>query len=282
MISGNKYLDYIILVVAILLVAFIILKILRYLLGKFLKRSSKDLNVDPTQYYFLKNALSFVIYLAAIIVIMYSIPELKQLGVTLFAGAGILAAIIGFASQSAFANIISGIFVVIFKPFRVGDTVEISKQYFGTVEDITLRHTVIQDIENKRFIIPNSLMSSEVIHNFHINDEKVGNQVYFGIGYSANIDRAMDIIREEAMQHRFIIDSRTEQEISDGIPQVIIRVIAWADSSINLRATIWSANPMEGFQMKCDLLKAVKERFDREGVEIPFPHRKVILEQKDG
>ncbi|MGB5238969.1 MAG: mechanosensitive ion channel domain-containing protein [Flavobacteriaceae bacterium] len=139
MISGNKYLDYIILVVAILLVAFIILKILRYLLGKFLKRSSKDLNVDPTQYYFLKNALSFVIYLAAIIVIMYSIPELKQLGVTLFAGAGILAAIIGFASQSAFANIISGIFVVIFKPFRVGDTVEISKQYFGTVEDITLR-----------------------------------------------------------------------------------------------------------------------------------------------
>lgn len=271
-----------ILVAVVSVVAFIILRILRFLLNKFLHRSSKILNVDPTHYYFLKNALSFVVFLIALIVIMYSIPELKQFGLTLFAGAGILAAIIGFASQAAFANIISGIFIVIFKPFRVGDTVEISKQYFGTVEDITLRHTVVQDIENKRFIIPNSFMSSEVIHNFHINDEKVGNQVYFGIGYSASIDKAMDIIREEAMKHRFIIDSRTEQDIADGVPQVIIRVIAWADSSINLRATIWSANPMEGFQMKCDLLKSVKERFDREGVEIPFPHRKVILEQKDG
>ncbi len=271
-----------ILVVVVSLVAFIILKILRFLLGKFLNRSSKILNVDPTHYYFLKNALSFVVYLTALIVIMYSIPELRQFGVTLFAGAGILAAIIGFASQAAFANIISGIFIVIFKPVRVGDTVEIAKQFFGTVEDITLRHTVIQDIENKRFIIPNSVMSSEVIHNFHINDEKVGNQVYFGIGYSANIDHAMDIIREEAMKHPLLIDARTEEDIEAGFPQVIIRVLSWADSSIQLRATLWSANPAEGFQMKCDLLKSIKERFDREGIEIPFPHRKVILQKEDG
>ncbi len=75
----------------------------------------------------------------------------------------------------------------------VGDTMGISKQSFGTVKDITLRHNPMQDIENKRFIIPNAVMGTEVIHNFHINDEKVGNQVDFGIGCSTNIDQAIGI-----------------------------------------------------------------------------------------
>ncbi len=280
--TGNKYLDYTILVIGILLVAYITLRILRFFLNKFLNRSSTLLNVDPTQYHFIKNALSFLIYLVALIIILYSIPEFKQFGISLFAGAGILAAILGFASQAAFSNIISGIFIVIFRPFRVGDIVEISKQFFGTIEDITLRHTVIRDIENKRFIIPNSVISSEVIHNFNINDEKVANQIYFGIAYSADMDKATRIIQEEAEQHPFFLDGRTEEDIAQGKPKVVVRVLEWAESSVNLRATVWAENPTDGFFMKCDLLKSVKQRFDKEGVEIPFPHRTVILKQHHG
>jgi len=71
----------------------------------------------------------------------------------MLAGAGILAVAVGFASQAALSNIISGVFVVIFKPFRVGDRLKIN-ELTGVVEDITLRHTVIRDLENKRIIIP--------------------------------------------------------------------------------------------------------------------------------
>lgn len=280
MTTGYKYLDYMIMIIAILIMAFIILKIMRFFLKKALRKASEDLNSDPTKYNFLSNAMGFIIYLVALIVILYSIPELKQLGLTLFAGAGIFAAVLGFASQSAMSNIISGIFIVIFKPFRVGDIVNISSRFFGTVEDITLRHTVIRDIENKRFIIPNSVISSEVIHNYLINDEKVANQIYFGIGYSANIDQAMKIIREEAENHSNFLDNRTDEEKEEGVPKVIIRVMEWAESSINLRATIWSEEPAKGFEMKTDLLKSVKERFDQEGIEIPFPHRTVIMKKE--
>lgn len=272
-------LSHFIFAAVVLLVAFVIVKILRFSINRFIINSSKQLNVDATQYQFLRNGMGFIIYLLAFIVILTSIPALKQLGATLFAGAGILAAIIGFASQAAFSNIVSGVFIVFFKPFRVGDIIKIGDKYFGNVEDITLRHTVIQDLENKRFIVPNTLINSEVIHNYQIGDQRVKNLIFFGIGYSVNMDQAIEIIREEAMKHKFFQDYRTEEDIAKGIPPVGVKVTEWADSAIMLRAAIWTSNPNEGIELKFDILKSVKERFDSLGMEIPFPHRTVYLRQ---
>lgn len=179
--TNNGYLNTAIYVAAIFLAAFILLKILRVILNKFILKSSGDLRIDPTQFKFLNNALGMVIFFSAFTLIFMTIPKLRTLGVTLFAGAGIFAAIIGFASQAAFSNIVSGIFIVIFKPFRVGDIVKISNLYSGVVEDITLRHTVISDFENKRLIIPNSVISAETIHNSNIIDRKVCNHIWYGI-----------------------------------------------------------------------------------------------------
>jgi len=264
----------------IVLVAFILLKVLRAILNRFINRASEDLKVDPTQYKFLKNGLGFVIYISATVIIFMSFDSLRDIGLTLFAGAGIFAAIVGFASQAAFSNIVSGLFIVFFKPFRVGDIVKISNLYMGTIEDITLRHTVIKDFENKRLIIPNSVISSETIHNFNIIDEKVCNHVFYGISYDSDIDKAIDIIRSEAMAHPNYRDCRTKEEIKDGIEPVIIRLINFGDSSVNLRAQVWSDDPATGFVLKCDINKSIKERFDREGIEIPFPHRTIVYKKE--
>ena len=154
-----------------ILVAFVLSRILRYILNRFIVNSSENLKTDPTKYKFLKNAVSFLIFLLAIFFIFYTIPKLKALSLTLFAGAGIVTAIALFASQQAFSNIISGIFLVIFKPFRVGDIVDVGSLTKGKIEDITLRHTVIRNFENRRMIIPNSVLSSEIIINSTIVDE---------------------------------------------------------------------------------------------------------------
>lgn len=278
--TENKLLQYVIVSTAILIVAFVLLKTLRLILNRYIRKSSEDLNVDPTQYKFLNNALGYIIYISAIVLIFMSIPDLKNLGLTLFAGAGIFAAIIGFASQAAFSNIVSGIFIVIFKPFRVGDIVRISNLYQGTIEDITLRHTVIRDFENKRLIIPNTVISTETIHNFNIVDEKICNFIVIGISYDSNVDQAIGIIREEAMAHPNFIDNRSEEDIADEIPAVIIRLIEYGESSVNLRASVWSEDPAKAFELKCDIHKTIKERFDREGIEIPFPHRTLVYKEK--
>jgi small conductance mechanosensitive channel len=274
------HVKYAIIVVATLLIAFIISKILRILIDRFIKLASKKLKVDHTQFNFLKNAVTFFVFMGAIIFIFYNIPKLKALGLTMFAGAGILTAIALFASQQAFANIVSGIFIVIFKPFRVNDLVDVGNLPKGRIEDITLRHTVIRSFENRRMIIPNSVISSEILVNSNIVDETICNFIDMGISYDSDIDKAMEIMTEEAMAHPNFIDVRTEEELKEQIPPVTVRVMGFGDSSVNLRAFVWSMDHSSGFVLKTDLYKSIKEQFDKHGIEIPFPYRTIVYKDK--
>ncbi len=257
-------------------IAVLATRIIRGLVDTYFRKTSLSSKVDPTRYTFAKNGVSFVIFLLATIVIFYTIPSLRALGLTLFASAGILAAIIGFASQAAFSNIISGIFIVIFKPFRVDDIIMIGTNMQGVVEDITLRHTVIRSFENRRIVIPNSIISNEVIVNSTITEERVCIFLEMGVSYDSDIDKAMAIMADEALKHESCIDGRGAEELEAGEPKVRTKVIGFGDSSVNLRAWIWANNSPDGFQMKCDLFRSIKLRFDAEGIEIPYPYRTIV------
>jgi len=278
---GVKSADYALFIFIVFLVSFLIHRILRALLSRYLNESSRQMRNDPTHYVFLKNALRFLVILAAVIVILYTIPELKELGLSLFAGAGILAAIIGFASQAAFSNIVSGIFLVVFKPFRVGDVVNVSRDMLGIVEDITLRHTIIKDFENKRYVIPNSMIDSEVIHNSAIREEEVGNFLFIHAGFDADLDKVTEIIQDEAEKHPNLIDPRTEAEKKAGEPKVGVRVLGWREYYYELRAVCWSKDHISGFDLKTDLYKSISKRFIAEGIDIPVPAHQVKL-NRDG
>lgn len=274
--TQHKAFFYFVFAVIVMSIAVLATRIIRGLVDKYFRTTSLSSKVDPTRYTFAKNGVSFVIFLIAFIVIFYSIPSLRALGVTLFASAGIVAAIIGFASQAAFSNIISGIFIVIFKPFRVDDIIMIGTNMQGTVEDITLRHTVIRSFENRRIVIPNSVISNEVIINSTITEERVCIFLEMGISYDSDMDKAMAIMAEEALKHPLCIDGRTPDEIEEGAPKVRTRVIGFGDSSVNLRAWVWAPSSPEGFELKCDLFRSIKLRFDAEGIEIPFPYRTLV------
>ena len=264
-------------IAGILLSAFISLRVLRFFLERYLDSASEKLRVDPTNYKFFKNTLSMMIYLLAVSLSIYMIPSLRTLALGLLAGAGLFAAIIGFASQAAFANMISGIFIVIYKPLRVHDVVRIGALYYGIVEDITLRHTVIRDFENRRIVIPNSVISSETIVNSNMDDLRIRRHVEFGISYDSGVDLAIKIIQEEAMAHPSCLDARTAEEKEGGVPQVIVRNIGFGDSAVLLKAYVWAENQIVAFEMHCDLNKSIKKRFDAEGIEIPFPYRTLVF-----
>lgn len=283
--TQHRFLYYLVFAVIVMGIAVLTTRIIRGLVDRYFRKTSLSSKVDPTRYTFAKNAVSFVIFLLATIVIFYTIPSLRALGLTLFASAGILAAIIGFASQAAFSNIISGIFIVIFKPFRVDDIILIGTNMQGVVEDITLRHTVIRNFENRRIVIPNSIISNEIIVNSTITEERVCVFLEMGVSYDSDMDKAMAIMAEEAMKHPNCIDGRSAEDISVGEPIIRTKVIGFGDSSVNLRAWIWANTSPEGFQMKCDLFRSIKLRFDKEGIEIPFPYRTLVYKNanpKDG
>ncbi|WP_319200604.1 mechanosensitive ion channel family protein [uncultured Ilyobacter sp.] len=249
---------------------------------KVMDSNHKLKELDPTQFTFIKHFLAGIIYFIGLLSAVYTIPSFRSLVVSIFAGSGVLAIIIGFASQQAFSNIVSGIFIAIFKPFRIGDRVKlIGKETFGMIEDITLRHTMIRTFENKRIIIPNSVISNEIIENSNIVEDKVCNHLEIGISYDSDEDKAIQIIREEAMKHPSFFDNRTFEEINAGDPSVNVRVVGFGDSSVNLKAWVWSRDSASGFVMKCDLNKSIKQRFDSEGIEIPFPYRTIVFKKDE-
>ena len=260
-------------IVLILAIAIIIERSLRFFIGKFMRRSAQLLNVDQTRYVFFKHVTTAFIYIIAIILIIYSIPRFRTLAVSLFAGAGIFAAIIGFASQAAFANIISGVFMVISRPFKVGDTIELIGLTSGVVEDITLRHTVIRNYENKRIVVPNSKMSSEIIINFNLYDEMVRRYVDFSVDYNSDIDLVMKIMKEECEKHPLCIDARTELDKLEGRPKVEVRLIGFGESELKFRAYACAQNPGDAFELHTQLNVTIKKRFDADGISIPFPQR---------
>ena len=276
---NKETINYILLVVITLVVALLLSIIIRKLLSAFITKYAKKLNTDPTNFSFIKNSIGFVIYTSALVFIFFKIPYLKLIGTALFAGAGVLAVVVGFASQKAFSNIISGIFILIFKPFKISDIIEFKDGRMGVLEEITLRHTLIKDYENRRIIIPNSVISEETIINSSIQDEKIRKHIIFSISYDSNIDKAIEIIKNEAQNHPLVIDNRTKQEKTDNEPYVIVRVIALSDFSVDLKAYVWSSGNDNAFVLKCDLLKSVKHRFDREGIEIQFPYRTIVYKK---
>jgi small conductance mechanosensitive channel len=277
MLYVDKYWEQVIFIVSVIIVTFVVSRILRFLVGRFFRAAARKLKVDPTRYNFFKNAVDFILFFVALVVIFRSIPALHTLGTTLLTGAGVLAAIVGFASQAAFSNIISGFFLVIFKPFSVGDRVRIGQLYSGDVEDINLRHTTIKDFENRRVIIPNSVISNETIINSTITDEKTCMFVEVAISLSSNIDQAIKIIQDEAVRHRYYIDNRTDTEKARGEHPVMVRVMTFLDSGIHLRASVWAKDPTDGFDLKCDLNKAIKERFDAAGVTMANLHHLLVM-----
>jgi small conductance mechanosensitive channel len=280
MVVRNNFWDYLFFALIVIIIAVVIGRSLRYAIGRGVKGASRKLNiVDPTKYNFLKNAVEFIVYIGAFIIIFNDIPPLKKYGTALFAGAGVIAAIVGFASQSAFSNIISGIFIVIFRPFSVGDRVKVGQLYAGDVEDITLRHTIIRDFENRRIVIPNSAMNSETIINSSMTEEKVCIFIEVEITFESNVESALQILQQEATNHPNCIDNRTDEAIAENQPKVTVRLIDFTDAGQRLRASAWADNPSKGFEMKCDLLKSLKARFDAVSIQIASTSRTIVIKE---
>jgi small conductance mechanosensitive channel len=267
-----------ILMVVVFAFAFIINWIARRYVGDMIARNADFLRVDTTNYNFLRNAFSFIIYTGAALFILSRIPEFKSASKTIFTATGIVAAIIALASQQALANIFSGLFIIVFKPFRVEDIIEMEPGRRGIVEDITLRHTIIRDFENKRIIVPNSVINNTVIINSDIKDQPIRRHMHLLVSYDAPIDRVFAIIEDEVKKHPYHLERRSELDILEGIPEVEIRILEYRETGLYVRVFLWAEDHIKAFRLHTDVNYAIKKRFDAAGILFPYPVRRVQVE----
>jgi small conductance mechanosensitive channel len=225
--------------------------------------------IDKTVIHYIVRVKNLLIVILALIIYASLVPGLRALFGTMLAGAGITALVVGFAAKSTMANLISGLSLAIYRPFRIGDMVDIEGQY-GTVEDITLRHTIVLTWQKKRLIIPNAKLDEMTLINYSIIDPRIICTVEMGVSYDTDIDLARRLILEEAFKcpHR---------DLKGDDP--IVRIISHGDFSIGLRVYVWVPSVVEMWLARYWLYEHVKKRFDREGVEIPFPYRTVVYKK---
>ena len=266
------------------LLVLIFTPIVAKIIDRFMARSYSQLAkktrkpLDQTRARMVRNLIKALVYVMGFLLLLSLIPELKNLSLALFAGAGFAGIVVGLAAQNAFSNILSGIFLSIFQPFRLGDRVKIGEEY-GTIEDITLRHTVLKTWDNRRLVIPNAKISDEYIVNYSMMDEKILMNFDMGISYDSDIDLARKIMLEEALKHPNLFEVTEDTDFLEKKDLVKVRVVGTGDFSVNLRLYAWTKDQPSAVKMKFDLIESIKKRFDKEGIEIPFPYRTIVYKK---
>ncbi|WP_433628096.1 mechanosensitive ion channel family protein [Halomicrococcus sp. NG-SE-24] len=172
---------------------------------------------------------------------------------------------VGFALQDIIANFVAGVFIFTDKPFKIGDWIEWDDgNYKGIVEDISLRVTRVRTFDNELLTVPNSVLTDGVIKN-PVAYDRLRVTFDFGIGYDDDVERATEVIVDEAREHPEVLND----------PEPSVRLTELGDSAVGLRSRFWIADPARSdfVRTRAEYVSAVKRRFDEEGIDIPYPHR---------
>lgn len=210
---------------------------------------------------------SLVFYL---VIALSAVAALGKFGIetaSFVAVIGALGFAVGFALQGSLANFASGVMLLIFRPFGVGDFIE-AAGVSGSVAEIGVFATALNTPDNVRIIVPNGDVYGGVIKNFSFNDTRRVDFV-FGIGYGDSIEQALAILDELVRA-----DARVMKE-----PEHQLVVGELADSSVNLILRAWVAKA-DYWGVKFELTRRAKEAFDKQGISIPFPQRDLHVFQE--
>ncbi|MCP4545164.1 MAG: mechanosensitive ion channel [bacterium] len=247
--------------IIILIVGRMAASLIRKAVAKALKRSNLD-----------DNLIRFFSKLTYIAVMAFAVLAcLEKFGVETTSFVAVLGAAgfaIGFALQGSLSHFAAGVMLLVFKPFKTGDFVEVNG-VGATVEAIMLFNTLLNTPDNVHIIVPNGAIFGNTIKNYSHNPTRRVD-IAVGIGYGCDIDKACAAIETEIKQ-----DDRV---LAEPTPQIVITELA--DSSINLSARYW-VNAADYWDSKSDQTGLIKERLDAENIEIPFPQRVVYINKND-
>ena len=213
-----------------------------------------------------KTLETFVCNLVRIVLLVFVIvAAISALGIQTTSFIAVLGAAglaVGLALQGSLSNFASGVLIVLFRPYKVGDFVE-AAGISGSVEEVQILTTVLKTGDNKRVIVPNSQIMDGIITNYSANDTRRVDMV-IGVSYSDDLDKVRQTLKELVAAEDRILDE----------PACTIAVSELGDSSVNFVVRPWVATA-DYWGVMFDMTEAVKKRFDEEGISFPFPQRDV-------
>jgi len=244
----------------IIILGWITNKLSNRIIAKGMEKRNVDEHVTKTS----KKISAFVIYGITFLLLLgiFGVP-LSSIG----AAVGLIGLGLSFALKDLIANFISGMFILVNRPFKIGDQIEVDGEE-GTVRDIRIRATDLKTYDGRKVIIPNSTLYNDIV----INNTAYKNrrfEVVVGIGYQDDIKKARELA-EESLEDAETVESRPE-------PKVLVKELG--DSSVNLRLRGWSrSKKADQLEAASEVAELVKNKYDESGIDIPFPIRTVIMQ----
>ncbi len=219
--------------------------------------------IDITLTKFLKNIVYYALLTAVVIAAAGQLGINTTSFLTVVGAAGLA---IGLALKDSLANFSSGVMLILFRPFKVGDAVTVAGET-GAVEEITVFNTVLNTPDNQKKIIPNGIITSDTITNITANDTRRIDMVY-GIGYDDDIKAAAKILTDMVTAESKVLSE----------PAPTIAVAELADSSVNFVVRPW-VKTTDYWDVKFRLTEKIKLAFDEAGISIPYPQQDIHMYQ---
>jgi small conductance mechanosensitive channel len=231
------------------------------LLMRGLKKMMQAQDVDVTLQTFVGNLVRMVLLVFVIIAAISALGIQTTSFIAIIGAAGLA---IGLALQGSLSNFASGVLIVLFRPYKVGDFVE-AAGISGVVEEVQILTTVLKTGDNKKVIVPNGQIMDSVITNYSANDQRRVDMT-FGVSYDDDLDKVRSTLEQLIAADDRILDD----------PACTIAVSALADSSVNFVVRPW-VKSADYWGVMFDLTESIKKRFDKEGISFPFPQQDVHL-----
>jgi small conductance mechanosensitive channel len=223
--------------------------------------SKKHTDLDATLFRFLGSIARYIIMAFVIIAVLNRFGVQTASIVALLGAAGLA---VGLALQGAMSNLAAGVMLLIFRPYKVGDFIDAAGQ-FGNVTQIDLFTTILETFDHQQIIIPNSKIWGEQIVN-HSHYDIRGVDMHFGVAYNENTDAARKVIDDVLGNHPYILKD----------PAPFVEVEKLNDSSVDFLVRPFCKGE-HYFDILYSVPEQIKKALDKNNIEIPFPHRKVIV-----
>jgi small-conductance mechanosensitive channel len=257
----------------------IIFAVIAWLVGRALQLAVQRLVARDTRAYVDRTTVNFLaqlakigVYLFAFISYAHLVPALASLGSAWLTSVGVISVVLGLAAQNTLGNLIAGVSLVLYRPFKVGDRLHVSAPTgleIGIVESVNLGYTVLKTEDNRRIVVPNSTIASQTTVNLSCEDPRTLCSVPIGISADSDLDKARAILLELARQHAGARDVC-------GCP-----VTQVGPGGVVLTLTAWCKDLIAAADFKSDLLEQSKKRFDAAGIKVPFPHTTVTVTESN-
>jgi small-conductance mechanosensitive channel len=250
--------------------AWLLGRLLRVTVERALARDKHD-HFDRMAVKFLAKLLRYCVYAFAVVAYAHFVPSLSSLGTASLTSISVLTVVVGLAAQNTLGNLVAGLALLLYRPFKLGDRLQVvapTGVETGVVESLTLGYTLLRTDENRRVVVPNSLMASQTSINLTGDDPRVLCTVAIMISYGADIDRARGLLLQLASQH-------PKSEKVGACPLTLL-----GNSGMTLALEVWCADALTAITLRCDLLEQAVKRFAVEGIGLPVPQTIVVLKDE--